>query len=210
MYQLYYSPGACSMIVHALLNELGVPFTTHKVETSKGEQKTPEYLKINPFGWVPTLITPQGVTLTEGAAILTYLADAHPSALFPAPGATPERALALNWLSFGNASLHAAYSKYFMLRKAELEDSPVMQGVKSLIASHWQQVENRLSQSKFLAGDQPTIADFMISVFANWGANTGQPGTLGSNTQRVINAIASRPAFKKTIKSESVTYKAAA
>lgn len=210
MYQFYYSPGACSMSVHVFLQELGAPFTAHKIETSKGEQKTPEYLKINPFGWVPTLVTANGTTLTEGAAILTYLADAHPSEWFPAPGATAERAQALNWLAFCNATLHAAYSKYFMLRKADMAESPLMATVQANIAAQWQQVENRLAQSAFLAGEKPTVADIMLTVMANWNMNNMQPVAFGPNTQRVINAISNRPTFRQTTQAENITYKAAA
>lgn len=209
MYQFYYSPGACSMAVHAVLNELGVPFTPHRIETSKGQQKTPEYLKINPFGWVPTLVTPHG-TLTENASIMLYLADAHPSALFPAPGATAERAQALNWVAFANASLHGAYSKYFLLKKNDAADAPLMDVVQATIARMWQQVENRLAQSPFLAGETPTIADIMVTVFANWNVNNDRPLQLGPNTQRVINAVSARPAFRQTLATEEVTYKAAA
>jgi len=60
MYDLYYSPGVCSMSVHVALNELGVEFTPHKVDLMKGEHKEPEYLKINPRGQVGALNTPDG------------------------------------------------------------------------------------------------------------------------------------------------------
>lgn len=210
MYQFYYSPGACSMAVHAVLNELNVPFTAHRASNSEGQTKTPEFLAINPLGWVPVLITPNGVTMSEGAAILTYLGDAHKSPLFPAPGETAERALALNWLSFANASLHTAFARFFFLKKNGTTEGPLMDAAIANIARMWQHVENRLSQSEYLAGSQPTIADILVSVIANWNGALPKPISYGPNTQRLLKNISSRPAFQKALETEKVEYKAAA
>ncbi|MBY0408155.1 MAG: glutathione S-transferase, partial [Rickettsiales bacterium] len=116
MYQLYYSPGACSLAIHVTLLELGVPFKANKIDLSKGENRTPEFLKLNPRGSVPVLLDGDQI-IREGAAQLLYLLDKHKSPLLPASG--PERATALEWLMFANATLHPVYSRGFGLMKAE-------------------------------------------------------------------------------------------
>src|SRR5262245_43008137 len=108
MYKLYYSPGACSMAVHVVLNELAVPFELAKVSTKDGSMKSPEYLKMNPRGQVPVLLI-DGKPMKEGAAIITWLLDEHKSPMLPKSGMA--RAKALEWLMWCNASLHVGYSK---------------------------------------------------------------------------------------------------
>src|ERR1700722_18808355 len=114
MYKLYYSPGACSMAIHVMLNECNQPVTLEKIEISKGQGQTPEFLKINPRGQVPVLVDGDKV-LREGAAILMYLADKHQSPLLPKSG--KEHTDAVEWLMFCNASLHPAYGRTFFLMK---------------------------------------------------------------------------------------------
>src|SRR6478609_5034484 len=97
MITLHYAPGTASMVVHWLLIELGIPHRLHKLDFEAREQKSPEYLKINPAGVVPALVTDDGQVLCEAAAITMQLADLHPEAgLVPAPG-TPERGRYYQW-----------------------------------------------------------------------------------------------------------------
>ena len=85
-YTLYYSPGTASMAVHWMLIELGVPFEARLVDFADGAQKSPEYLKLNPAGRVPTLVI-DGVPYGESTALLMLLAERHPEAqLAPAVG----------------------------------------------------------------------------------------------------------------------------
>src|SRR5262249_40965590 len=97
MYKLYYSPGACSMAVHVLLNEIGAPLQLESASTKEGKNRSPEFLKINPRGQVPVLDM-DGHIMREGGAILSYLCDKHNSPLLPREGIA--RADALEWLMF--------------------------------------------------------------------------------------------------------------
>jgi glutathione S-transferase len=91
MYSLYYAPGAASMVVHWLLIELGVPHELRLVDTKSGQQKSAEYLALNPNGVVPTLID-EGVPRFECAALAMLLADRHPQAGFAPAADSPLRA----------------------------------------------------------------------------------------------------------------------
>lgn len=212
MYKLYTSAGSCSMAVHTILNELNVPFEPVLVSTAT-DTKTPEYLKLNPRGQVPLLILNDGTPMVEGGAQVVYLLDAHDDGrLLPKSGT--ERAVALQWLMFANASLHPAYSKWFWAKKTNVPAEWVKMAEDS-IQSMWDQIEARLEQTKnYLAGENPTAGDILITVFANWaggGANIGTGGLhFGPNTRALFKRITERPAFAKAMQTEDVTYKAAA
>src|SRR3954470_172960 len=96
--KLYYSPGACSLAPHVALEEIGIAYEPVKVALAKGEQRTPEYLAINPKGRVPALAEDDGV-LTENAAILPYIAQRLPEArLWPSD--PREAARAAEWIGW--------------------------------------------------------------------------------------------------------------
>lgn len=202
-YTLYYKPGACSMAVHIVLNELGVPFDAVK----QTDLKAPDFLKLNPRGQIPLLIV-DGEPVKEGAAILTYLLDTHDSAGALMPKSGLSRAKALEWLMWCNASLHPACSKVFWLAKANLDDAAKAELSKVFtgqVQTLWDEADARLAKSKYLAGDSITVADILLAVIANWGV-----GAPGANVKRVLKDVVARPAYQKTLQVEEISYKAAA
>lgn len=202
MYTLYYKPGACSMAVHVVLNELGVPFKA----INQTDLKDPEFMKLNPRGQVPLLVV-DGEPVKEGAALITWLLDEHKSPLLPTSGL--ERAKALEWLMWCNASLHPACSRIFGLSKMGL-DAEITETLNKAFSAQvqvlWDEAEVRLGTTKYLAGDSVTAADILLTVIANWGL----PRTLGPNVKRLIAEISRRPSYQKALQAEGVEYKAAA
>ncbi len=205
MYTLYYMPGACSMAIHVVLNELGQQVTLENV----GGDKRPEaFLKINPRGNVPTLVD-DGHTIREGGAIIVYLNDKHKGALLPASGF--ERAAALEWLMFCNATLHPAYGRAFFAMKALKgeEQKNILSLSVSNINKLWQDVEQRLGSSEYLAGNTLTAGDILLTVIANWSAHFPDI-KIGENTKRLLREVIARPAYQKALQAEKVEYKVAA
>lgn len=203
-YKLYYKPGACSMAIHVILNELNVPFEAIKQD----DLKAPDFLKLNPRGQIPLLIV-GGEPIKEGAAIITYLLDTHANDLLPKSGI--ERAKALEWLMWCNASLHPACSKIFGLKKptADVLDAKAKEDLQNLYLSQvqelWNEADARLAKTKYLAGDKVTAADILMAVIANWGL-----GTPGANVKRVLKDVIARPSYQKALAAEQIEYKAAA
>lgn len=204
MYKLYYSAGVCSLAIHALLRELG-----QEVElVDKAKISPEELLNVNPAGTVPVLIDGTQ-TVQEGAAMALHLLDKHPNDFLPKSG--PARTKAIQWMMFANASVHPAYSKMFFL-KFSAGDHPAAQEdllKKAAEATNklWAIVEAQLGKTKYVAGDGPTVADFMLAVYANW--NNLFPGrvALGPNTLRLVREISGRPAFQKALQAEGAEYK---
>ena len=209
MYTLYYTPGSCSFSVHVALEEVGAKYKLENVATPDGV-RPPEFLKINPRGSVPVL-DHDGFIQREGAAILITLLDEHKSPLLPASGNA--RASALEWLAFANSTLHPAYGRMFGMHKLlgdkatenEMYDFTVAQ-----IQRWWDDVEKRLSTSAYLAGEQCTIADILVTVIANWTPNAKKPILFGPKTKAFFAKVIARPAYAKALADENVTYKVAA
>lgn len=210
MYKLYYSPGACSMAVHIALLECNASFELEKVDLQSGQNRSPEFLKLNPRGQVPVLVD-NGQILREGAAILIHLLEKHQNPLLPREG--KEHLAALEWLMFCNATLHPAYSRVFFLMKNPADQAAKEKLMSVAIANInrlWEEVEQRLSQSKYLAGDNVTIADILMTVIANWSSRFPQPAQPGPLARKLFQEIITRPAYKKALETEQVEYKATA
>jgi glutathione S-transferase len=204
MYKLYYSPGACSMAVHVALLECGQEYTLEKVDL---QNRTPEFMKLNPHGCVPVLMDGEQV-LREGAAILIHLLDKNKSPLLPQSGTGRDEAI--EWLMFANATLHPAYARLFFLKKNGIADGNLFDAAIAKVNDLWVQVEEHLATRKFVCGDQITIADILMTVFANWAGMIPKPVTLGENVMRMLKEVSSRPSYQTALAQENVEYKAAA
>jgi glutathione S-transferase len=194
MYTLYYSPGACSMAIHVALNECNQPVTLEKVDLMNGQQRSPEFLKVNPRGQVPVLVD-DGYVIYEGAAQLIYILEKHNSPLLPKSG--KERTDALQWLMYCNASLHPAYARMFFLMKNKGSDE-LIDTAAAMLNKMWGVIEERLSQSPYLAGKDITMADILMTVIANWSPRMPKPIHIGPNTKKLL-----------ALETEQVEYKAA-
>jgi glutathione S-transferase len=206
MYQLYYSPGACSMAVHVVLNELNQPVEAIKVSIGDPANVDPVLNKVNPRNQVPVLVD-NGQIMTEGAAMIVYLCDKHKSELIPASGI--ERAKALQWVLFGNSSLHVGYSRTAFIKRNGGSDEMVEKS-RAMVQSLWDLIENHLEKTgqPYLAGASVTAGDILVSVIGNWSFTGAY--NFGPKTKALFKAVSSRPAYQKAIEAEGIEYKAAA
>jgi glutathione S-transferase len=205
-YELYYSPGACSMAIHVLLNELGQDVKLLKADIG-GATKDPQLEKVNPRGQVPVLIE-DGKALREGGAMAVYLCDKHSTTFIPQKGW--ERAQALQWLMFANASLHVAYSKASFVKKTNGSEEQFTKAT-DVIQTMWDEIETQLVShgGGFICGKNITAGDILITVIANWGF-LGRKFNFGPLTTTLLKTVSTRPAYQKALQAENVEYKAAA
>lgn len=201
MYELFYKTGACSRAVHVLLNEIGTEFT---LSPNDSHEPNSRLLKANPRGQVPTLVI-DGEPITEGGAIMSWLADEHKTFL-PASGIA--RAQALQWLAFANSSLHPIYSRFFGGGEAFAQTEYGKSAQQSL-QKLWDLVEVQLGKTKYLAGDEPTVGDILTTVIGNWKPK-GLTITLGEKTKALFKTMEARPAYKKAVDAETHATKSAA
>ena len=187
MLTLYYSPGSSSMATHIALNEVGAPFELKLTELHRQENRTPEYLAVNPEGKVPALVIDGRPPLTEVAATLWYLARRYPEAgLLPQYGDIEAEARVISWMSFIAATIHPA-------RRAGDE--------------RWREVfhlaEHRLRRNEW-AVDRYSIADIHLFRLYWRFVTTLQPEldaypNLSAHHDRMI----ARPAVRRTLEAEA-------
>lgn len=200
--KLYYSPGACSLSPHIVANELGLPITLVKVDgTKKQTADGADFWAINPKGYVPAIELDNGEVLTEGTAIVQYLADQKPaSKLAPAAGSF-ERVRLQEMLGYINSELHKSYSPLFNPKtpaetRADREE---------YLRKRYALVEKQLEGKQFLFGDTFTVADAYLYTVTNWAAYvkldiSGFPNLLAFQAR-----VASRPAVQKALVAEGLT-----
>lgn len=166
MLKLYYSPGACALASHIALEEAHADYELVRIDLSKGEQKTAEYLAVNPAGVTPALVTDDGV-LTENLAIMWYAAAIHPDAgLLPSADATFDLARMHRVNGFLASSLHPAIGKVLFSRPP-LEGEARARALGTALAKY-DIVEHHLLKGPWVLGERYTVADGYLSVFTRW------------------------------------------
>ncbi len=203
MYTLYTIPGSCSSGITVLLEKLQLEYTPVKRED------VPNYSNIVPTNQVPALKTPEGQIITEGAAIVLYLLEKHNSPMLPAD--LSRKAEFLRWLMFDYATLHPAYGRMFAIQyKTQMDENEKISVLKQLAvytSSLWTIIDKELEKKKFITGDQPTIVDYLATIYSSWGKNFQDINiTLGKNVERLIDQVSALPEFQAGYKKENIQF----
>ena len=199
--KLYYSPGACSLSPHIALHEAGLAFTAVKAptKTHKLDDGT-DYYSINPLGYVPLLELDDGTRLTEGPAIVQYIADQVPAKnLAPANGTLPRYKLQ-SWLTFIGTELHKNFGPLFNpATPQEMKDA-----TKERLAGRFKWVDGELAGKQFLTGDTFSVADGYLFTVTNWTKPTGVDISGFANIQAFRERVGARPAVQAAMKAEGL------
>lgn len=202
MLKLYYSPGACAMASHIALEEAGAAYELQKIDLRQGEQRTPEYLAINPAGVTPALATEQGV-ITQNVAILAYVAQTHPqTSLAPTQAYAFARMQTFNaWLA---SSLHPAIGKVLFSRPP-LEGAARDEALEQALA-RYDLAEQHLLVGPWALGADHSVTDGYLMVFTRWAR---QADLLDKARFPGLNAhldrVQSRPAVQRALAAEGLS-----
>jgi glutathione S-transferase len=198
---LYYAPGACSLSPHIVARELGLPFELKKVSTKdKTIEGGGDYWKVNPRGYVPALELDNGEILTEGPAIVQYLADQKPDAGLAPKSGTFERYRVQEWLNFITSELHKQFSPLFKPNTPE-DYKPI---AKQNIATRFDWLDKQLAGKDYLTGRQFTIADAYLFVMLNWTKPTQIDLSKWPNLLAFHKRVAARPKVKEALQAEGL------
>ena len=199
--KLYYSPGACSLSPHIALREAGLPFELVLASTkTKKLADGSDYLAINPKGQVPLLELDNGERLSEGPAIVQYVADQVPaSGLAPAAG-TLARYRVVEWLNFITSELHKSFSPLFSPDTPE-DYKPI---VRNRLLARLAYVNERLEGQSYLLGEQFTVADAYLFVVSGWGQYVGVDISALSHLEAFRARVAARPAVQDALRAEGL------
>jgi glutathione S-transferase len=199
--KLYYSPGACSLSPHITLHEAGLKFE-HIAAPTKTHQLSDgtDYYSINPLGYVPLLELDDGTRLTEGPAIVQYIADQVPDKKLAPANGTIERAKLQSWLNFISTELHKGFSPLF--NPATPADYRPMVVEKLMSRLNW--VDGELAGKQYLMGDSFSVADPYLFTVTNWAAHVKLDISGFANITAFRARMAARPAVQTAMKDEGL------
>lgn len=203
--KLYYAPGACSLAPHIALREAGADFSLVRINTREGEQRTPEFLNINPRGRVPVL-EHGGEAFTEATAMLVFLGASFPKADLLPELSSAEGLRCLEWLSWLSSSLHGAFMQQW--RPERFLPFPEPQDLVdfglTLAERMVGEIESR-STGPWLLGERYSLADIYAFVFYGWGNRAGLGmATLCPRWTDQIMQMMERPAVLSAIAAEEI------
>jgi glutathione S-transferase len=199
--KLYYSPGACSMAPHIVLNETGLPYEAVLASTkTKKLQDGTDYYSINSKGYVPTLELDDGTRLTEVPVILQYLADQVPDRkLAPAAG-TMQRYRPQEWLNFVTSELLKGIGGLF--NPAMPEEAKALMRERAMTRLKW--VDGQLEGKDYTMGNAFSVADAYLFVVSNWTGHLGIDISSLKNLNAFMERMRARPAVQAAMKDEGL------
>ncbi len=199
--KLYYAPGACSLSPHIVLREAGLPVQLVRVDLRTGTtQDGADFRAINEKGYVPALELPDGQVLTEGSAIVQYLADRVPEAGLAPVNGTIDRYRLQEWLSFLSTELHKQFGPLF--------DPAAEPGLKARqgerIGRRLAWVAGRLGDGAYLMGDRFTVADAYLFVVLSWAPHVGLDLQPWPALLAYQDRVRQRPAVQEALREEGL------
>ena len=199
--KLYFSPGTCSLSPHIALREAGLDFELVRVDIRQRKLADgSDFTAINRKGYVPVLELDNGLRLTEGPAIVQYIADRKPaSGLAPRPD-TIERYQLQEWLGFINSELHKGFSPLFR------PDTPddYKQLVRENLAGRLGYIADHLAGKDYLMGDRFTVADAYLFTVMNWAQRLKFDMSRYPNLMAYVGRVAARPAVQAAMRAEGL------
>jgi glutathione S-transferase len=199
--KLYYSPGACSLSPHIIACEAELPIELIKVDLKSKQTETGEdFRQLNPNGYVPVLILDDGNRLTEGPAIVQYLADLAPDKKLAPPAGTFERYQLQQWLNFISTEIHKSFSPLFN----PVAPEAAKQLAIDILMTRLETVAEHLSSRSFLLGENFSVADIYLFVTLSWGQYVNIDISRWPALARYADKISVRPAVQKAMKEEGL------
>jgi glutathione S-transferase len=199
--KLYYSPGACSLSPHIVLEETGLAYQAVLASTKTHQlEDGTDYYTINPKGYVPLLELDSGERLSEGPAIVQYLADQVPAKkLAPAVG-TMARYRMLEWLNFTTSEIHKSYGVLFNSATPDAFKDVI----RAKIQDRYRYVDHQLEGKDYLLGSDFSLADPYLFTVTNWAKHVGLDLSAFKNVAAFMTRMAARPAVQAAMKAEGL------
>jgi glutathione S-transferase len=208
MYKLYWSPGSANMTPHAMLEDIGAPYELIRIDTSKGEQRHPDYLKVNPHARVPTLVYDGDRIIYEAAAIALFLAERHPEVGLAPPPGHADRGPFLQWMAYltntvQEACMHWWHPENFIAgseRQADLK-----RATESRLAKMFGFLDAHLEKSgPNLCGATFYACDYYGAMLARWTREMSTPAQSYPHVRALIRAAMERPGYRRMLEQEGI------
>jgi glutathione S-transferase len=199
--RLYFAPGACSLSPHIVSRELGLPIELTKVSTKdKTMEGGGDYRAINPKGYVPALELDDGGVLTEGPAIVQYLADQKPDAGLAPKAGSLERYRLQEWLNFITSEIHKQFSPLF--RPTTPDEYKKI--ARDNLATRFDWLDKQLTGKDYLMGKAFTVADAYLYTTLRWTKPMQIDMAKWTNLVAYMERVGARPKVKDALKAEGL------
>lgn len=199
--KLFYKPGACSLASHITLRESGKDFSLIGVDLMhKRMENGDDFLKVNPKGQVPALLLDDNTLLTEGVAIMQYIADSVSDRQLLAPVGTINRYKTLEWLNFIATELHKGFTPLF--RPDTPEDYKPT--VRALLDKKLAYIDESLAGAQWISGSRFTIADAYLFTVLRWAFAVKLDMAGYKNIADYMARVAARPAVAAALAAEGL------
>lgn len=199
--KLYFSPGACSLSPHIVARELGLPIELVKVDlATKKTAGGADFFAVNPKGYVPTLQLDSGEVLTEGPAIVQYLADQKPEAGLAPKNGTMERYHLQEILGYINAEIHKTWSPLF----SKTTHAETRTEREAYLKKRYATLDKALEGKTYLFGDQFTVADAYLFTVTGWARFVNVDLSEFKNLMAFQARVAERPHVQEAMKAEGL------
>jgi glutathione S-transferase len=199
--KLYYAPGACSLSPHIVLIEAGLPFEKVKIDNkNKTMDGAGDYRTVNPLGYVPLLELDDGTRITEGPAIVQWIADKAPDKKLAPPVGTLERTKLQSWLNFVTSELHKGFSPLFNAAMPE-EAKKIF---RERLATRFAHLDKHFAGNEYLMGKSFSVADAYLFVVSNWAPRVDVDLSSFANVLAYRKRVGARPAVQAAMKAEGL------
>jgi glutathione S-transferase len=204
--KLYYAPGACSLASHIALEEIGAPYETQKLNLAEGDQRKPEYLRLNPRGRVPTLVV-DGEPITENVGIMTYLAGGNPQAGIW-PKQTWDQGKIVSTMAWLSNTVHTTYA-HLVRPGRYADDDAAREAIKAKARASYEgylrEIDQLLNGHKWCIANQYTVADGYLLVFYRWANRQKMPVRELKHYSALVDRVLARKAVQKVMSDEGIT-----
>ncbi len=199
--KLYFSPGACSLSPHIVLLEAGLPFEKIKADTkTKVLPDGSDYRSVNPLGYVPLLELDDGTRITEGPAIVQYIADQAPAKKLAPANGTMDRIKLQSWLNFVTSELHKGFSPLF---NPSMPDE-AKKIFRERLGTRFAYLDKHLASNDYLMGKDFSVADAYAFVVSNWAGRVDVDLSQHANVLAWRKRVGARPAVLEAMKAEGL------
>ena len=190
--KLFIKPGACSLSPHIVSREAGM-----NLEVIRADTKSPEFLKLNPKGYVPVLQLDDGQVLTEGVVIVQYLADQKPEAGLAPKNGTMERYRLQEWLNYLATEIHKGFSPLFRKPTPEAK-AQIIAGLEK----KFDFLAERFEKNAFVMGERFTVADAYLYTVLTWSKGQAIDLAKWPALKTWFDKVAARPSVKDAQQAE--------
>ncbi len=200
MYKLFWAKSMGSMAAEVLLEEIGAKYDKIAVDIDNEENRSADYLAVNPTGQVPALILPDGTVMTESAAIVLHLCDRHPEAKLAPPAGSPESARFLRWLVFMAVAIYTADQRLYYAHRITTDaggTGAVEAAARADMDRDFALANDALDPGPYLLGETFSAADVYLWMLAKWHPDEKQLFADSPRVAKLVELVESRPAVAK-------------